>query len=621
MWRKRSLREKTAIVLVTVFILIFCIQNIIYIKHDGFKTTDFQLSNVLNYYIDIFRNPESTSNITYPPLTYLVTMAHFYVMGISQHTARLSLMIFWIIFLMAMFGIGYQYGGSYSGFTVMALSASSPHVLEYSRIYFLDFPQAATTALAFYILLKTDKFRNRFYSILFGFAMTLTLMAKWSAVFFMIIPILWFLIPTIFKSKKTIKTFLVFLITFLVSISGTFLYYKLILQRQSDPDFWYINFILSIIIPTGINFLITRRLDREFQKGEGYVGSPEQKTVNFNFSTIPIIFFTGAWISWAGRAIASRYMIERHDIREFAEVYRRMFEYGTAIKTLFSFGIILFIIGLCCMIIRKRKDMILLILSSLVSFCLVFELATYDIDPTRYLFSIIIFLAPVCGFWVIYTGKAKGYITISIVILSLFSILAWTLIPGDLSIYYPVKFRLILSGESFPMKVLCTEPPDPAVIDFREVIKNMKPDDFNNRQYSYYLVFSSRLGDRHEMAIREKLNLDFIKCSKRAGITEVDFNDYSNPFCTFFPHSLRQLGVSNVLLVSENGSAPEHLIKKINKHFKFSKEIKKIHIGKRYWVTLLRIENDFSTKPATISEEIETEKQTVNDDEIIHKRE
>lgn len=590
-WGKWSRSQKKAATLVIIFILIFCIQNIVYIKQDGFRTTDFQMGNAIDYYIYLFSNPNITSSITYPPLTYLVTLPYFLTMGISQHTARLSLMIFWIIFLLAMFGIGRHYGGYYSGFTVMALSASSPHVLEYSRIYFVDFPQVATTALAFFLLLKTEKFQNRLYSILFGFGMAFTMMAKWSAIFFMIIPIIWLVIPIIFKSKKAIMAFVIFLLTFLVSVAGTFLYYKLNIRFNIDRNYWFANFLLSIIIPTGLNLYLSRKLDRDFGKDDGYAFSPERKIINFNFSTIPVMFFSGAWFSWAGKAISSRYLMERHDIKKFEAVYRRIFEYASAMKTLFSFAVILFAIGIFFMIIKKRKDMFVLILTSLVAFELIFELATYDIDPTRYIFGIIIFLAVICGFWVQYTGRAKGYITAGMVLLSLFSILAWTVIPGDLSIYYPVQFRLILPMETFPMKVLCTEPPNPTFIDFREVIRNMKPEDYNHEQYSYYLLFTSRLGQRPSMTIWEKLNLDIFKYGKRMGAMNAEFNDYSDPLTPFIPNMLERLNTQNVLLVSENGSAPEHLIKQIKYHVKLKDKIRKINVGGKYWITLLIIEH------------------------------
>ncbi len=590
-WPKWGKQEKAAIFLVTIFILIFCIQNIVYISHDSYKFTDFQLVHSMKYYFYLIKAPDIPSSITYPPITYLVSMPYFYVLGTSHHIARISLTIFWIIFLLAMFGIGYQYGGYYSGFTVMALCGSSPHVLEYSRLYFLDFPQAATTAMAFYFLLKTNWFRNRNYSILFGFCISLAFLVKWSAIFFMIIPILWYVIPLTFKSIKTVKTFIPLLLSTMVSIAGTILYYKWIVRQEHCPNFWSINFILSIIIPTGILFLITRMLEGAYKNDDNYAGSAEQGMINFNYSTLPVIFYTGAWFSWAGRGIVSRYIGESYQIVKYNDYYKRFFEFETSLKTLFSFIIILFIIGMIFMIIGKRKDMIILIPSSIVSFYLVFQLATYDIDPTRYLFPIIIFIAPICGFWVKYLGKAEKYVTLGITLLSMVSILAWTVIPGDLPIYYPVKFRLILPGEIIPMSILCTEAPDTEKIDFSGVINSMAPEKFNKNRISYYTIFTQKPDQKFGMTIKEGLELEVIRTGKIHGVTGTEFDRYSNPKNIFIPDQLKEWGVANILLVSKDSPAPPLLIKRIRKHFKFTREPREINIGKNIRITVLNIDN------------------------------
>ena len=367
-----------------IFTLIFLLQNILFIiKDTAYTPCDWQIGNSIDYYHYFFRNPTVLTQITYPPVTYIITSLFYTAMGISTLAARLSLIVFWIIFILAMFGIGKELGGIYSGIVITALAASSPQVLRYSRIYFLDFPQAATTALALYFLIKSKGFKNRKYAILFGFSMATTLLTKWAAGFFMIIPVLWFLIPVIFKSKRTIKAFFVFLIYILISSTGTILYYRHVMKLSTGIHLWFWFYIINIIIPSVICFFVTGKLNSKWKDDEKYPETPSYKMINFIYSMLPVIVLFGFWLTFAGRDIGMRYFNELTYIKRYTDISSNFLELFTAFKTMINFSVVFLVTGIIYLFISKKKTdtLLLFLINSLISLFLVIKLATFDIAP------------------------------------------------------------------------------------------------------------------------------------------------------------------------------------------------------------------------------------------------
>lgn len=246
-------RKLIVTIFLFLFISIFLIQNYLFIKQDRLTVfTDSHLIHSAIYYDRlVLKNDNNISLIGYPPLLYLLTTLYYRAGDISAQGARLLISFFSVIFLLAMFGIGYQLGGYYSGAAVMAIAASSPHILNYSRLYFVDFPQTTLTALAFYLLLRSEGYRHRIPSILLGIAMALSFLVKWSTAFFLILPVLWFFIPVIIKPGKYISQYIVFIITSLFAFAGSVHYLKTAAFPFQDIDLrWFRNFILFIVIPS-----------------------------------------------------------------------------------------------------------------------------------------------------------------------------------------------------------------------------------------------------------------------------------------------------------------------------------------------------------------------------------
>ena len=135
-------------------------------------------------------------DLPYPPLVYVLGLPGAHAAGPEQVAARLSLAPFWMVWAVAMHGIGWHLGGAgpgrgsaRAGLAVGALAICSPFLLQYAREYFLDMPQAAMQALALWLLLRTEGFVHRGRAVAFGLALGLAMLTKWSTALFMAVPL------------------------------------------------------------------------------------------------------------------------------------------------------------------------------------------------------------------------------------------------------------------------------------------------------------------------------------------------------------------------------------------------------------------------------------------------
>ncbi|MCK6507932.1 hypothetical protein L6R53_31955, partial [Myxococcota bacterium] len=95
-------------------------------------------------------------DLPYPPLVYATGLPGAGQGPPDMAAARRSLAPFWVVWAVAMHGIGRRLGGPRAGLAVGALAVASPFVAQYAREYFLDMPQAAMQALALWLLLRAD---------------------------------------------------------------------------------------------------------------------------------------------------------------------------------------------------------------------------------------------------------------------------------------------------------------------------------------------------------------------------------------------------------------------------------------------------------------------------------
>lgn len=163
-------------------------------------------------YFNILTNPGAgmISNLIqvdnyYPPFYHFSTVLSYFLFGTSMDAA-ISINIFYFgILLVSVYGIGKYLYNQETGLIAVFLISLYPTMVGMRRFYLIEIALVATVTLSIYLLLLSDNFKNRKYSIGFGIALAISILTKWTAVFFIIGPLVFVLYESIIKKPAEIK--------------------------------------------------------------------------------------------------------------------------------------------------------------------------------------------------------------------------------------------------------------------------------------------------------------------------------------------------------------------------------------------------------------------------------
>lgn len=417
----------------------------------------------------------------YPPLAHLVGAVFFRALKPSADAAVFSLFLFIIIFLLSMYGIGYEYGGHFSGATVMALGASSPHIINYSRVFYIDFPETAMTALAFYVLLKTRSYGNRFFSIILGAALTLAFFTKWSMAFYLFLPLVWFALPYTVRSFKSFAVsgaFCALMVFFMLRLK-----HFIGLNREFTASEVFKITAVNFLLP-GILFALIVLIMLKINEKKPDLKAPEgvRRIFNAIMAALIVLLFSTPWLLWSSRQVLDKINLDK---QIFGSLWIRLSDILKIILISYNYLPFLVMAGFILIFIFHRKNDFepeaggifdRLILPVNLVFCLL--LMSY-ISPNdiRYMLSFTIFLSAMGGWWTGWTGKARLPLTAVIVVISLFSITGWLFIPQDngmLQVIKPMPFKDGVENPRFSMKILSPAYPSPDKYYMEPIMKILR---------------------------------------------------------------------------------------------------------------------------------------------------
>jgi len=180
-------------------IIVFCIvNNYIILKQDTrplVMNSAYYLTNSLSYYsilrdLTISNVIPSIKEALYitpiPPLFMLTALPFYYVLGKSVDTAVISQILYMIILIFSVYGIGKHFYNKKVGVLAAFITITMPGIMALSRTYRPDLSLTAMTTLSFYMLLLTNNFKNKKYSVLFGIIAGLSFFTKMSNIVFFI---------------------------------------------------------------------------------------------------------------------------------------------------------------------------------------------------------------------------------------------------------------------------------------------------------------------------------------------------------------------------------------------------------------------------------------------------
>jgi len=419
--------EKTIVLSVLILIiLIVTLQIYFYIQQDVAPSyTDGQYISSLEYksYIGNIGGSKFPQ-YPYPPLVHFIAIIFYKIFGISLISARMSVILFSIIFILSMYGIGKEFGNELSGLAVAALAASAPQVLIFSHMFFLDFPQTAMTALVFYLILKTNNYRETGYSYLLGVILGLALLTKWSTIFFIYFPVIWFIIPILYKNKKNILFMAIPTLIMSFFVWRIYSYFNLPRDTRFEK-IWISSYILNILIPAVILLAASIFIQKKYIDKQD--GSPVKiNIINFTRVCITSIAIFSPWLYYDVKPILGKLFLDTvffmRDTRWIAEFML------TFLKFSFNYAPILILTGLVFLFVF-RENLFRNLVIPLNIIVIFITMLRFGYPYPRYILSFIIFMAVLGGWWVAKAGIAGKIATAIIVVLSIISIMGWIFFP------------------------------------------------------------------------------------------------------------------------------------------------------------------------------------------------
>ena len=113
-----------------------------------------------------------------PPLFGLSMALMYKLFGVSSDVAVMANMAYMALLLAASYGIGARLGNRRLGLLSAALVAFIPLLFAMSRYSYFEFSLAALTASSIYLLLASERFERRGYSVLLGITLGLGILLK-----------------------------------------------------------------------------------------------------------------------------------------------------------------------------------------------------------------------------------------------------------------------------------------------------------------------------------------------------------------------------------------------------------------------------------------------------------
>jgi hypothetical protein len=145
--------------------------------------------------------------------------------------------IFLLILLMSIYGLGLLIYSRKVGLLAAALLPFSPIIFSYTRLSMIELSLTALISLSFLCLLKSDNFKSTFYSIITGILFGMSVLAKETAILFILAPFLYYVFKS-FRIGTGRKMFANFIATVFLPVAMGGLFYLNPKDKNMFSRFW-----------------------------------------------------------------------------------------------------------------------------------------------------------------------------------------------------------------------------------------------------------------------------------------------------------------------------------------------------------------------------------------------
>jgi len=215
----------------------------------------------------------------YPPLPFQVTAIFYAIFGYGGVQAVMSQGIFWIILIFSTFLLGSYLWNDDVGFASALVAAVIPQDVYFMRTAGVDIPITAMVPLCLYCLFRSERFKNRKWTILFFISLATGMLLKWVFIIFIFLPALIYFLWMVrdrFNDKNTRTEIIIFIIAviFFAAIYYLSLLYVHNLSNQVDMvsliENYYIIFTCFIVVAfVALSFALKNRSKEVLNTSQG----------------------------------------------------------------------------------------------------------------------------------------------------------------------------------------------------------------------------------------------------------------------------------------------------------------------------------------------------------------
>lgn len=421
----------------------------------------------------------------YPPLYHLLIVPFHMLFGISDDNFIYINIFFLFMALFSLMQVGRMLYSEMTGFLAGVMLCSVPFWLWNLYNCLIDLPLTAIVLFSFFIYMKSQDFSNRKYSILFGITMGLGILLKWTFVFYVIIPFMYYAVKSvreeIITRDKTDKNRIVLFAFILIAL---FFLSLTLLPIFTDTYLPSLLFLFAMLV---VLFFKTK--------------SSGLRTTNIAMLIIVVFLLIFPWyfrhffqlLGKFGSNMGDAIRIEGDpavfSIPSFTYYIRAAINGFPVIFLMFLFS------GILAFAVKWRKENIHLILWTVPA--LVFMTLISNKDK-RYILPLYPFLALVSTHWLIYIGnrRAKEILVCCLLIFGLLSFYINSFIPSQ------------ILPNIFISRLFVFKPYIPRKADWKQMECIRKIIDENKNGYGFIsTTIVANHNDFHEGSFRYLMNL------------------------------------------------------------------------------------------------------------------
>ncbi|MGK7896106.1 MAG: glycosyltransferase family 39 protein [Xenococcus sp. (in: cyanobacteria)] len=141
-----------------------------------------------------------------PPLHYILTTPFINIWGTSADAASLVMIFYNALLLFSVYGLGVALFDVNVGLWAAGLCQVLPGLYYYRLEFLLDYPLTAIVTFSFYLLTlwKIKQKKSWLLAIAFGLSLGFALLLKQTALFFLLVPIIWLLVAHV-KNRQWLR--------------------------------------------------------------------------------------------------------------------------------------------------------------------------------------------------------------------------------------------------------------------------------------------------------------------------------------------------------------------------------------------------------------------------------